>query len=141
MMSKEGSGTARPPRDESTKDLLGGVLSDAKELVAAHGEQIKLEVRSEIRALKETIILTGIAAGAVVLAGLLLGHAAALGLAALTGLPMWASYGLVGGGLATGGYVLYRSRPPMQEADLVPEDSIASIKRDVARVADAVERH
>ena len=127
----------RSPREESTGDLVGGLLSDAKELVSAHGQQLKLEVKSEVASLTETIKLTGIAIAAVVLSGLLLSQAVALGIAAASGLPLWACYGLVGAVLAIAGYVVLRSRPA--SVDLVPSDALSSIKRDVQRVADAMD--
>jgi len=94
MISKDGMPT-RSPRDESTSDLLGGLLSDAKDLITAHGEQMKLEVRGEVRKLKETIA----------------------------------------------GYLVFRTRPPRADADLIPEESLSSIKRDVKRVKKAVDHH
>lgn len=124
-------------QSESTSDLLGGLLADAKELAKAHGEHLKLEVRHEVRTLQETIKLAAIAVAAVVLAGLLLAHAAALGLAAASGLPDWAAYGIVGVVLAIVGYVVYRSRPA--SVDLVPSEAIASIKRDAERVKRAID--
>ncbi|MCE9579391.1 MAG: phage holin family protein [Deltaproteobacteria bacterium] len=128
----------RAVRDESTLDLLGGVLTDAADLVAAHGERIKLEVRVEVRALQQTIIVTGIAIATVVLAGLMLAEAAALGLTAATGLPLWLGHAALGVALAITGAVLYRQRAP--SVDLVPSDAIAEVKRDVARIATAATR-
>jgi hypothetical protein len=123
-------------RNESTSDLLGGLLTDAKELAKAHGDHLKLEVRHEVHSLTETIKLAAIAVGAVVLAGLLIAHALALGLSALTGLPEWASYGIVGVVFAVVGYLFYRSRPP--SVDLVPSEALGSIKRDAERVKNAI---
>lgn len=127
----------RSPRDESTTDLLGGLLADAKDLVSAHGEQLKLEVKSEVATLTDTIKLTGIAIAAVVIAGLLLSQALSLGLVALTGLPPWAAYAIVGVVVASIGYLVYRSRPA--SVDLVPSEALSSIKRDVQRVSDAMD--
>ncbi len=137
MLSTNGKKSVRTPRDESTSDLVGGLLADAKDLVTAHGEHLKLELKSEVASLTDTIKMTGIAIAAVVLAGLLLAHAVALALMAATGLPDWACYGLVGAVLAAAGYLVYRSRPP--SVDLVPSDALSSIKHDVQRVADAID--
>lgn len=131
-------------RNESTSDLLGGLLADAKELVKAHGEHLKLEVRAEVASLKETVKLAAITVGVVVLAGLLLAHFLALALAALTGLPQWAAYGIVSAVFGIAGYLVFRSRP--ESVDLVPSEAISSIKRDAARVKNAIghdhdERH
>lgn len=138
MLSPDGTSARRSPRDESTTDLVGGLLTDAKDLAAAHADQLKLEFRNEVRSLTDTIKLTGVAIAAVVLAGLLLGQAAALGLAVATGLPPWATFGLVGLVVAIGGYLIYRSRPA--GVDLVPSQAISSLKRDVERVADVIDK-
>ena len=129
---------ARSVVDESTTELLGGVLADAAELVAAHAERIKLEVRVEVRALQQTIIVTGIAIATVVLAGLSLAQAIALGLTDATGLPLWGGHAGVGVLLALTGYLLYRRRAP--GVDLVPSDAIAGVKRDIAAIAAAATR-
>ncbi len=136
MLSTDGTGSRSSPRDESTTDLVVGLLTDAKDLAAAHADQLKLEFRTEVRSLMETIKLTGVAIAAVVLAGLLLGQAAALGLSAATGLPAWASFAAVGALAAVAGYLTYRSRPAA--VDLVPSAAISSLKRDVERVSDVV---
>lgn len=127
---------SKRPRDESTSDLLSGLLRDAKELVTAHGDHLKVEVRHEIRSLKETVIKAGIAVAAVVLAGLLLAHAIALGVAAL-GVPMWAAYGITALVFALAGYLVFRTRP--SDLELVPKEAIGSIKRDVKRVKTALD--
>lgn len=137
MISTDGRG--KTPRNESTTDLIGGLLSDAKDLASAHADQLKLELKEEVGALKDTIKLTGIAIAAVVLAGLLLTQALVYGLTAASGLPLWASYAIVGAVAAVVGFLAYRGRPEGKGADLVPDESISSIKRDLKRVADAVD--
>ena len=47
MSSPESSSSA--VRDESNGDLVGGLLTDAKELIDAHVDQLELEVRADDR--------------------------------------------------------------------------------------------
>jgi hypothetical protein len=122
--------------EPTTTELLGGLLSDAKDLASAHAAQLKLEVRGELDSLKDTIKLVGVAIAAVVLAGGLIAHALALALTDASGLPPWASFGIVGIAAAIAGYVAYRRRPPA--ADLVPSDAISAVRRDVEHIAEAV---
>lgn len=134
-MSANASASRTP--DETTAELVGGLLTDARDLASAHVDQLKLEVRAEVGSMTETITRTGIAIAAFVLVGLLLGQAAAFGLAAATGLPVWASFGLVGTAVAIAGLLVYRSRP--RSVDLVPREAMAAIGRDVDRVVAAVD--
>src|SRR5690349_2307573 len=119
--------TMTSPRDGSATDLLGGLITDAKDLVVAHGERMKLEVRDELGGLKDWIKLVGIAVAAV-----------AVGLAAATGMPVWAGYAIVAVVAAVAGYIAFKRRPPTHEIDLVPERSIRDAKRDAKMVTSAV---
>lgn len=123
--------------DQPASALLGGLLSDAKDLVSNHGKLVKLEVREELGELKQTIQRTGIAIASVVLAGLLLAQAAAFGLADATDWPVWAGFLIVGVLLAIIGYVTWRGHGRAHEIDLVPDKSIARAKHDLEHVADA----
>jgi hypothetical protein len=125
-----------PP--ERTSSVLGGLITDAKDLVVAHGERMKLEVRDELGGLKDWIKLVGIAVAAVAVAGILAGHAIALGVAAATGLPVWAGYAIVAVIATTAGYLVFKRRPPSHAIDLVPERSLRAAKRDAEMVADVV---
>ena len=122
--------------DEGAAALLAGVVADAKDLAAAHGEKLKLEVREELVSLRNTIKVTGAATAVIVVAGLLIAQALAHGLVAATGWPLWAGLGIVGGLLATIGYAI--ARRPRPGLDLVPVDAIAAVKRDVRRIEKAV---
>ena len=128
------------PQQASAGELLGGVITDAKDLVVAHGERIKLEIRDELRGLKTTIKLVGIAVAAVAVAAILAGQAVALGLASATGLPAWVAYAIVAVVATVAGDVVLSRRPPTEQIDLVPESSLRDAKRDAKMVADAI-RH
>jgi Putative Actinobacterial Holin-X, holin superfamily III len=125
-------------RGEGTADLLGGLVTDAKELVSTHAQRIKVEVRQELDSLKTTIKLTGAATAAIVLAGLLITQGIVFGLTAATGLPLWAGFGLVGAAFVVVAYAAFRKRLPRADIDLVPEESMANVKRDAEQIAAAV---
>ena len=127
-------------RDEPSADLLGGVLVDAQELIVAHGEGMKLEVRDELRSLKGVMKLVGVVVGWVVVAGMLASQALVFGLTAAPGLPLWASYAIVAVLAGLAGHLVYRRRPDADEVDLVPERSLEGVKRDARRLADVVTR-
>jgi len=123
--------------NEPASALLGGLLDDARELVSTRARLTKLEVREELGELKGTIQSTGIALAAVVLAGLLLTQAAALGLSAAADIPLWASSAILGVLVAIAGYVAFRRKSPANKIDLVPSEAIAGARHDLERIADA----
>jgi hypothetical protein len=51
---------------------------------------------------------------------------------ALTGLPLWACYGIVGGVCAIVGVVLlYRGKQQMSQIDMVPQQTVETMKENV----------
>ena len=125
-------------RDEPTTELIGGLMSDAKDLIAAHADRITLEIRGELVELKRAIKLVGVALAGGVLAGLLVAQAIAFGISEATGLPLWASFGIVGVVVALAGFAVYRKRPPSQDTDLIRTNRSPRVTRDVELIADAV---
>ena len=91
--------------EESATSLIGGLLGDAKDLAAAHAEQIRNEVRTELDSIKGAMARTAVALAGAVIAGVVLAHACALALSAATGLPTWAGLGIVAAVFALGAYL------------------------------------
>ena len=128
----------RESRGESAGSLITGLLADARDLVSAHGDRLKLEVKDELGELKRTIRITGIAVAAVVVAALLAAHAVALALADAIGVPAWAGYAIFAVIAGAAGVILVKRRPPSKQIDLVPESAIEDAKADMELIADAV---
>ena len=129
--------TTTPHTGDSTTSLLGGVVSDMRDLMAAHAERAKIEAKGELGNLKRTIQVTGIAVASIVVSAVMLGCALALGLVAL-GVPAWAGFGLVAIVAGIGGYIAIKRRPAGEDSDLVPEKSISAMRQDAERLAEAV---
>ena len=123
--------------DESAGSLITGLLADARDLVSAHGDRLKLEVKDELGELKRTIVITGIAVAAVVVAALLAAHAIALALADAFGIPAWAGYAIFAVIAGAAGVVMVKRRPPSKDIDLVPESAIHDAKVDAKLIAHA----
>jgi len=83
----------------SLQFLLGGIVSDIRQLLRQEIQLARYELYDEWRKLR--IVLCCVAAGAVLLAGsvLPLGSALAYLLHEVAHWPLWASFGVVGGGL------------------------------------------
>jgi hypothetical protein len=86
--------------------LLGTIAADAKELLNQQVELFRAEVGQELRRAGGAAAAVAAGGGLTVAGGLLAGFAAAHLLARLTGLPLWAGYGLAAGGLGAAGVKL-----------------------------------
>ncbi len=84
--------TAEP----SVAVLLGGIVTDAKDLLAQEVSLLKLEVRDELRKAKTTAITLGVAIGLVAAGGMLLSVMLVQVLAVFLEFPLWRCYGIVG---------------------------------------------
>lgn len=113
-----------------TKDLVTGLLSDAKELASGQADRMREEFKDELKNLRHTMMRIAAMVGVLVLAGVLLGHTLAAALVAF-GLPWWAGYGITALILTVIGLVLIKRLPSDRvDSDLVPEESIAKLKGD-----------
>jgi hypothetical protein len=130
-------------RDQDQKttipSLFAAVIDDARDLAIGHLERMQRETASELKNLKHALARTAVAVGIVIVGAVLGGHAIAHGLIAL-GLLEWASYAIAAiAGVAGGVLLLSRWPKDSTNLDLVPEESIASLRRDVERVKDAAQ--
>jgi hypothetical protein len=91
--------------EPSVAVLLGGIVTDAKDLLAQEVALLKLEARDELRKAKSAAITLGIAIGLVAAGGMLLSVMLVQVLAVFMELPLWRCYGIVGSGLVVLGGV------------------------------------
>lgn len=87
--------------------LISGILRDAKDLVIQGAALAKLEVKDELRKAKSAAIAAGIGLGTAAIGGILLILMVVHLLAASTEIPLWGSYGIVGGVLLVVGGILF----------------------------------
>ena len=133
---------ASPDRDTDAQkatipSLFAAVIDDARDLAIGHLQRMQRETAEELGNLKRAIARTAVAVGIVIVGAVLAGHAVAAGLIAL-GLPAWAGYAIAALAAVGGGVVLIKRWPSdSKDIDLIPEESIASLKRDVDRVKQA----
>lgn len=90
----------------SLVSLVGGIASDAKELLLQEVALAKLEVQYELRKAKSEAIAVGIGVGFCTLGGVFLLLMLIHELAAFTSAPLWGCYGIVGCPLVVLGGVL-----------------------------------
>jgi hypothetical protein len=113
-----------------TTGLLGGIVSDTRELIAAHADRLRRELQGDLRSFKQVLIASVVAGLAVMVASILLAAAIAATLYVL-GLPIWAAAWVVFVVAAAGAAVFVaRSRATSMEDHLV--DELKAARDDVA---------
>jgi hypothetical protein len=124
------------PDQESTVQLLGGLIGDAKDLAIAHLDGLRLEVKGEFRELKTATALAAAAAAAFAVGAMLAAFAIVHAVWTYTALPQWASYGVIAAiCFAVGVAVLVARKRRGGDADLIPENGLLRMKRDAKFVA------
>jgi hypothetical protein len=109
--------------------LIGGIANDAKDLLLQEVALTKLEVQNELRKAKSKAIALGIGLGISTLGGICLVLTLVHLLAALTAIPLWGCYGIVGSLLiVVGGVLLVAAKTKADELDAVPLRPLKRIK-------------
>jgi hypothetical protein len=127
--------------DQSAAGLVTGVIADARHLIGAELESLKLEVKEELARAKNALAVVALGGGVLAVGGLMLVLMLVYGLFAGTGLPLWGSFGIVGGVLAIAGTAMLligRKRATSKDADLWPEETLQDMKKDMQWAKDQV---
>ena len=105
--------------------LLGGVVIDAKDLLAQQVTLTKLELQRELAKAKTAAIALGIGLAIIAMGVTLLLLMLVQILAVYTQIPLWGCYGVVGGMLALFGALLIASgKTKGAEVKLVPSSRV-----------------
>src|SRR5215468_5150800 len=111
---------SHPSAEPSLAALIGGIINDARDLMLQEFTMAKLEVQDELRKTKAAAISLGIGIGIAAVGGLLLLLMLVHLLHALTPIPLWGCYGIVGGVLLLAGLLfLYRGKKTAEEIAVV----------------------
>jgi hypothetical protein len=109
--------------------LVGGIASDAKELLLQEVALAKLEVQYELREAKTKAIALGIGIGVCALGGVFLLLMLVHVLAAFTSVPLWGCFGIVGSPLVVlGGVLLVAGKTKGDGLDAVPPRPVERTK-------------
>ncbi len=114
------------------RDLAGHIVEDAGKLLSQQVDLLRAEVRQELRQAAGAAVSvasgSGLAAAAGILSGMMLAHL----LHKASGLPLWASYGAVGGALGAAGYGLLRSGGKgLAGLHLIPPQTAQAVKENL----------
>jgi hypothetical protein len=126
-------------REPTLARLLTGLMHDAQTLlrqeVALATHELRVELRNTVRA----VVFLGIGIGIAAVGGWLLILMLVHLLQALTALPLWACYGIVGGLFAAGGIVLLvLGKRKLDRLHLVPQQTVETMREHVQWIKDQV---
>jgi len=118
------------PRSEtSVATLIGGIVNDAKDLLLNEFTIAKLEMQQELRKTKSAALAFAIGAGVIGIGGLFLLLMCVQGLVVLLDIPLWGSYGLVGGLLfVVGAILLLRGKQTAEQIDVIPPKTASTLR-------------
>jgi hypothetical protein len=112
--------------------LVRDLIGDAKELMRQELALATHEIREEVRKTKLAVISLGAGIGIAAVGGLLLIVMLVHLLNALTELPLWACYGIIGGILAISGMVMiYSGKNKISHTAIVPQQTVETMKENV----------
>jgi len=115
--------------EPSVSTLIGGIVNDAKDLLLNEFTIAKLEMQQEIRKTKSAALAFAMGAGVVGIGGLFLVLMCVHGLVVLLDIPLWGSYGLVGGFLfLVGAIVLARGKQTAEQIDVIPPKTASTLR-------------
>jgi len=118
-----------PSSEASLASLIGGVVNDAKDLLLHELTIAKLEMQSELHKAKEAAVSFAVGAGIAVVGGLLLILMLVHLLAALTTIPLWGCYGIIGALLLGVGLVLLlRGKHTAEQIDEILPQTATTLK-------------
>lgn len=113
--------------------LVSGIIDDTQRLFKQQAELLKADIKKDIKQAKEAGV-SMMAAGALLGSGGLLLLFALVHLLswAIKDLPLWGSFGIVGGVLAlAGGIAFYRGREKLDNLNPLPENSAQALQENL----------
>jgi Putative Actinobacterial Holin-X, holin superfamily III len=116
---------------------LRGLASDAKSLMRQELALAKHEVYNELGKTKTALLSLSLGIGIAAIGGLLLIIMLVHLLHALTQLPLWACYGIVGGVLSVlGGVLLYHGKEKIAQIQMVPQQTMETMQENIRWIKD-----
>ena len=128
---------ARTDRRPSVAALLDGLWNDVKTLVVQELRLAVHEVQEEMGKAKSAAVSLAAGIGLVAVGGLLLILMLVHLLQALTDLPLWACYAIVGGAISgAGAWLMLRAKNTAEDIHVVPIRTVQTMKENVSWITE-----
>jgi hypothetical protein len=112
--------------------LVTGIIHDAEELFKQEVALLKAEMREDFRKTKDSVIALSAGAAVAAVGGLLLCWMLVYILNEVVGVPLWGSFGIVGGTFAVlGAILLYAGVKKLESFNPLPDQTAESLKENV----------
>lgn len=123
----------RTSNDASMTSLVSGILDDTQNLLKQQAELLKADLRKDLREAKEVGVSLLVSGSLLAGGGMLLLFMLVYLLSwVIEGLPLWGSFGIVGGVLAlAGGILFYQGREKLDKLNPLPEQSAQGLKENL----------
>ena len=123
-------------RPETIGGLIRGILNDLRTLVKEEIALARVELRDQAVRARAAALSFGIAAAALVFGVAFLLVAGAMGIAEVTGWPVWAGVLIVAGVLSGVGFIsLASGRKQLRTFHAVPEQTVTTLKENSEWIA------
>jgi len=118
--------------EPSVTRLVSGIIDDTQRLLEQHANLLKEDLRKDLREAKDAGLAMGLASALLGAGGLLLLFMLVYLLHEQVQLPLWGSFGIVGGILAViGGALFFRGQQKVENFNPLPEQSVEAMKEDL----------
>ena len=126
-------------RRPSFAALLDGLWQDLKTLAVQELQLATHEVRQELGKAKSAAVSLAVGVGLLAVGGLLLILMLVHLVQALTDLPLWACYAIVGGAIAgTGAWLVIKAKATVEHIHVVPIRTVQTMKENVSWIKEEV---
>jgi uncharacterized membrane protein YqjE len=124
-----------PSEQQNLTTLVTGILNDAQELFRQQLNLARVEMKEDFRKTKEAAAPLAIGVWLALLGSILLSVTLAM-LLALTGLPEWACFAIVGAAISlAGGGLIYAGKKKIESFNPLPDKTAEALKENLEWIA------